>query len=168
TSVDGLTYEKVSSGTWENNSDKKTATFAPVSAKYVKVEVTDGKNGYASAAEIDILTDSTSVTPYATPYALPNKIMKASANSEESSANPASNAIDGDSDTIWHSQWSETNQYPYNLTLEMDETRNITQVAYLPRQDGSDNGHILNYNIYTSVDGLTYEKVSSGTWENNS
>ncbi|CAH2464498.1 MULTISPECIES: discoidin domain-containing protein [Bacillus cereus group] len=168
TSVDGLTYEKVSSGTWENNSDKKTATFAPVTAKYVKVEVTDGKNGYASAAEIDILTDSTSVTPYVTPYALPNKIMKASANSEESSANPASNAIDGDSDTIWHSQWSETNQYPYNLTLEMDETRNITQVAYLPRQDGSDNGHILNYNIYTSVDGLTYEKVSSGTWENNS
>ncbi|MED1406569.1 discoidin domain-containing protein [Bacillus mycoides] len=168
TSVDGLKYEKVSSGTWENNSDKKTATFAPVTAKYVKVEVTDGKNGYASAAEIDILTDSTSVTPYVTPYALPNKIMKASANSEESSANPASNAIDGDSDTIWHSQWSEPNQYPYNLTLEMDETRNITQVAYLPRQDGSDNGHILNYNISTSVDGLMYEKVSSGTWENNS
>ncbi len=39
----------------ENNSDKKTATFTPVTAKYVKVEVTKGQNGFASAAEVDIL-----------------------------------------------------------------------------------------------------------------
>ncbi|HDR3494310.1 TPA: discoidin domain-containing protein [Bacillus wiedmannii] len=55
TSVDGLKYERVSSGTWENNKDKKTVTFEPVAAKYVKIEVTNGKNGYASAAEVDIL-----------------------------------------------------------------------------------------------------------------
>ncbi|MDR2996440.1 MAG: discoidin domain-containing protein, partial [Bacillus cereus] len=55
TSVDGVSYNKISSGTWENNSNKKTATFTPVTAKYVKVEVTKGQNGFASAAEVDIL-----------------------------------------------------------------------------------------------------------------
>ncbi|MBJ8096438.1 hypothetical protein JDS71_29125, partial [Bacillus cereus] len=266
-SVDGLTYEKVSSGTWENNSDKKTATFDPVSAKYVKLEVLNGVNGFSSAAKVDILTDSTFVTPHVLPkttigtesqeevktgwqsidgvtyyyengkpatgfktidgvnyyfsttgdlskniwenvfilnsngsislygydlilkeettfevfmngkristlgtfqegtnmndrvwgilatsithgqawnpqnkfeikangntiatldnptlVALSKKTMKVSANSEESSQveNLASHAIDGNPDTLWHSKWSETNQYPYSLTLEMD------------------------------------------------
>ena len=41
-----LRMTKISSGTWENNSDKKTATFTPVTAKYVKVEVTKGQNGF--------------------------------------------------------------------------------------------------------------------------
>ncbi|MEI3894535.1 MULTISPECIES: discoidin domain-containing protein [unclassified Bacillus (in: firmicutes)] len=162
TSVDGVKYDKVSSGTWENNSDKKTATFNPVTAKYVKVEVTNGQNGLASAAEVDILTDVTSVKP----YLLPKNTMKASANSEELTGS-ASKAIDGKTDTMWHSGWT-ANQYPYNLTLELDKNQTISKVDYLPRQDGSENGRILNYNIYTSIDGVKYDKVSSGTWENNS
>ncbi|TKI87952.1 discoidin domain-containing protein, partial [Bacillus cereus] len=108
TSVDGIKYEKASSGTWGNNSDKKTATFNPVTAKYVKIEVTNGQNGFASAAEVDILTDSPSVKP----YVLPKNTMKASANSEEASGS-ASKAIDGKTDTFWHSSWTP-NQYPYN------------------------------------------------------
>ncbi|MFY4674991.1 M60 family metallopeptidase [Bacillus anthracis] len=162
TSVDGVKYDKISTGTWENNSDKKNATFDPVTAKYVKVEVTNGQNGFASAAEVDILTDSPSVKP----FILPKNTMKASANSEESSGS-ASKAIDGKTDTIWHSSWTP-NQYPYNLTLELDKNQTISKVDYLPRQDGSENGRILGYNIYTSVDGVKYDKVSSGTWGNNS
>jgi hypothetical protein len=161
TSVDGVKYDKVSSGTWENNKDKKTATFNPITTKYVKMEVTDGKNGFASAAEVDVLTDSTSVKP----YILPKNTMKASANSEESTGS-ASKAIDGKTDTFWHSSWT-ANQYPYNLTLELDKNQTISKVDYLPRQDWSENGRILTYNIYTSVDGVRYDKVSSGTWENN-
>ncbi|MEK4867989.1 discoidin domain-containing protein [Bacillus sp. FSL E2-8895] len=162
TSVDGVKYDKVSSGTWENNSDKKNATFNPVTAKYVKVEVTNGNIGYASAAEVDVLTDSTSIKP----YVLPKNTMKATASSEESQ-NAASKAIDGKTDTMWHSS-GPPNQYPYNLTLELDKNQTISKVDYLPRQDWSENGRILAYNIYTSVDGVKYDKVSSGTWENNS
>jgi hypothetical protein len=109
-------------------------------------------------------TDSKPIKPLA---ALSKNTMKASANSEES-RDPASNAIDGNPNTIWHSQWNVQNQYPYNLTLELDKNQTISQIDYLPRQDGSENGRILNYNIYTSVDGVKYDKVSSGTWENNS
>ncbi|PGW18306.1 M60 family metallopeptidase [Bacillus cereus] len=109
-------------------------------------------------------TDTKTVKPLA---ALSKKIMKASANSEESWRDPASNAIDDNPNTIWHTQWSAPNQYPYNLTLDLGKTQTITQVAYLPRQDWSENGIIFNYNIYTSTDGSNYKKVTSGTWENN-
>ncbi|PFJ23993.1 hypothetical protein COI92_26825 [Bacillus anthracis] len=109
-------------------------------------------------------TDTKPVKPLAV---LSKKIMKASANSEESWRDPASNAIDDNPNTIWHTQWSAPNQYPYNLTLDLGKTQTITQVAYLPRQDWSENGIIFNYNVYTSTDGSNYKKVTSGTWENN-
>ncbi|PGC43206.1 hypothetical protein COM24_33725 [Bacillus toyonensis] len=109
-------------------------------------------------------TDTKPVKPLAV---LSKKIMKASANSEESWGDPASNAIDDNPNTIWHNQWSAPNQYPYNLTLDLGKTQTITQVAYLPRQDWSENGIIFNYNVYTSTDGSNYKKVTSGTWENN-
>ncbi|MGS0480003.1 M60 family metallopeptidase [Bacillus mycoides] len=109
-------------------------------------------------------TDTKPVKPLAV---LSKKIMKASANSEESWHDPASNAIDDNPNTIWHSKWSTKNQYPYNLALDLGETKTINQVACLPRQDGSNNGRILNYNIYTSMDGSNYQKVTSGTWESN-
>lgn len=109
-------------------------------------------------------TDTKPVKPLAV---LSKKIMKASANSEESWRDPASNAIDDNPNTIWHTQWSAPNQYPYNLTLDLGKTQTITQLAYLPRQDWSENGIIFNYNIYTSTDGSNYKKVTSGTWGNN-
>ncbi|HDX9588896.1 TPA: discoidin domain-containing protein [Bacillus pseudomycoides] len=109
-------------------------------------------------------TDSKPVKPLAV---LSKKTMKASASSEEGWRDPASNAIDGKPDTIWHSKWSAPNQYPYNLTLALDKVRKISKIACLPRQDWSDNGRIVSYNIYTSIDGSNYQKVSSGTWQSN-
>ncbi|MEK4916246.1 M60 family metallopeptidase [Bacillus sp. FSL E2-8887] len=108
--------------------------------------------------------DSKPVKPLAV---LSKTIMKANANSEESWHDPASNAIDGNPNTIWHSKWSTPNQYPFNLTLDLGDTRTITQLSYLPRQDTSTNGRILIYNIYTSTDGVDYQKVAFGTWENS-
>ncbi|PEA52481.1 hypothetical protein CON64_23520 [Bacillus pseudomycoides] len=109
-------------------------------------------------------TDSNPVKPLAV---LSKKTMKASASSEEGWRDPASNAIDGKPDTIWHTKWDAPNQYPYNLTLELDKARTISKIGCLPRQDWSENGRILSYNIYTSMDGSNYQKVSSGTWASN-
>ncbi|MEK7019601.1 M60 family metallopeptidase [Bacillus sp. FSL R9-9410] len=98
---------------------------------------------------------------------LPKQNMKVIASSEELGVEPATNAIDGNPYTRWHSKWSEPNKYPSNLTIDLGETRTITQLSYLPRQDESPNGRILSYNIYTSTDGVNYQKVTSGTWENS-
>ncbi|MBE5107921.1 discoidin domain-containing protein [Bacillus thuringiensis] len=158
TSLDGTNFTKVASGTWADDSTQKTAKFADTNAQYVKLEVVTSHAGFASAAEVGV-----GVTPVK-PSVLPKNTMKASANSVESQ-DSATKAIDGKADTFWHTSWT-TGQYPYNLTLELDKNKTISQVDYLPRQDGSENGRILNYNIYTSVDGVNYEKVTSGTWEN--
>ncbi|MEK4745802.1 MULTISPECIES: M60 family metallopeptidase [unclassified Bacillus (in: firmicutes)] len=98
---------------------------------------------------------------------LPKQNMKVIASSEELGVEPATNAIDGNPYTRWHSKWSEPNKYPSNLTIDLGETRTITQLSYLPRQDESSNGRILSYNIYTSTDGVNYQKGTSGTWENS-
>ncbi|MEK7019770.1 M60 family metallopeptidase [Bacillus sp. FSL R9-9410] len=98
---------------------------------------------------------------------LPKQNMKVIASSEELGVEPATNALDGNPYTRWHSKWSEPNKYPSNLTIDLGETRTITQLSYLPRQDESPNGRILSYNIYTSTDGVNYQKGTSGTWENS-
>ncbi|MBF7150896.1 M60 family metallopeptidase [Bacillus toyonensis] len=98
---------------------------------------------------------------------LPKQNMKVIASSEELGVEPATNAIDGNPYTRWHSKWSEPNKYPSNLTIDLGETRTITQLSYLPRQDECPNGRILSYNIYTSTDGVNYQKVTSGTWEDS-
>ncbi len=53
-SSDGETWTDVADGTWASDILEKTATFSPVSAKYVKFTATAGTNDFASAAEISI------------------------------------------------------------------------------------------------------------------
>ncbi|WP_314584755.1 discoidin domain-containing protein [Paenibacillus terrigena] len=58
-STDGTTFTKVLSGTWASDNALKTATFAAVPAKYIKLEATAAFNGWASAAEINVFKDPT-------------------------------------------------------------------------------------------------------------
>jgi hypothetical protein len=54
-SEDGETFTQVASGSWAADARLKTATFAPVAARYVRLEATAAHNGsYASAAEVAV------------------------------------------------------------------------------------------------------------------
>ncbi len=61
TSVDGTSFTPAASGTWSDDSSEKIAEFAPVSSRYVKLKATSGHGGYASAAEINVVKDSSNV-----------------------------------------------------------------------------------------------------------
>jgi hypothetical protein len=50
-SSDGANYADVSTGTWADDSSVKSASFSPVTARYLRITVTGGAYGYASAAE---------------------------------------------------------------------------------------------------------------------
>ncbi|TKI93510.1 discoidin domain-containing protein, partial [Bacillus wiedmannii] len=78
----------------------------------------------------------------------------------------AANAVDGNSTTMWHTLWDGSDKAPY-ITIKLKEITNISQLAYVPRQDGGYNGNITSYNIYTSLDGVNFTKVATGNWENN-
>ena len=102
-----------------------------------------------------------------------NKIEKVqvevvNASSQETGDGDASNLVDDDATTIWHTMYSVTMaKYPHWVDLDAGEVRTIKGFVYLPRQD-SRNGNIKNYSIQTSMDGKTWsEPVAQGAFENN-
>jgi alpha-galactosidase len=83
---------------------------------------------------------------------------------------PASNAVDGDLTTIWHSQFSPTHDpLPISFTVDLKSAQNVTGLTYQPRLDGDVTGIITGYTIETSTDGITFSAAAPpGTWEQDS
>ncbi len=69
----------------------------------------------------------------------------------------ATNAIDGNYNTNWHSAWngSDTERY---ITIKLDKPRYISAVEYVP--GGGGNGKILDGTVYGSMDGENWEVLS--------
>jgi hypothetical protein len=53
-SVDGRQYVRVATGQWPNDSTMKLVTFAPASARYIRLEALAANGGYAAATEIAV------------------------------------------------------------------------------------------------------------------
>ena len=88
----------------------------------------------------------------------------------EQGAEPASNAVDNNTGTLWHSQWNadltgSPDQRYIQITLE--ETTIINALRYLPRQSGNNNGIITEYKIEVSTDGNSWKEVKTGNWDAN-
>ena len=75
------------------------------------------------------------------------------------------NIIDGDSETMWHTQWKPVSApYPHEIVIEIPEKVTLKGLIYTPRQDHR-NGLIKNYEIYLSNDDNGWgEPVQSGTF----
>ncbi|MCJ1231856.1 hypothetical protein MMC12_008535 [Toensbergia leucococca] len=92
---------------------------------------------------------------------------KVTADSYESGTNNApANAIDGNTSTFWHTEWTPVNvPLPHNITFDMLQTYYVDSLSYLPRQDGVSNGNIGEHQIVLSTDGVTWSKpVAIGTY----
>jgi len=64
------------------------------------------------------------------------------------------NAVDGNPDTFWHTQWQDASpEHPHEIIIELTPPSVIKGFTYLPRQDDSDNGSIKDYEFYVSNDG---------------
>jgi F5/8 type C domain len=77
----------------------------------------------------------------------------------------ATNAIDGNPATIWHTEWSQsTAPLPHTLVLDLGAAYQVDGFRYLPRQDGTPNGTIAGYQFFVSPDGTTWgTAVAAGT-----
>ncbi len=68
----------------------------------------------------------------------------------------AGNAIDGRSDTFWHTEWYRQDpDFPHEIVIDLGGTYEVSGVNYLPRQRGI-NGTVYSYEILVSRD--------AGTW----
>lgn len=78
---------------------------------------------------------------------------------------PAGNAIDGDPDTIWHSEWKPSpGPLPHALTLDLVKPVPMSGIRYLPRQDMA-NGRIAGFAVFVSDDGKNWgDPLVAGRW----
>ncbi len=84
--------------------------------------------------------------------------------SSEQTGYEATNAIDGDPATIWHTPWNPDAPMPHEVIVTLKSPIEIAGLTYLPRQDMA-NGRIARYEIVLSLDGQTWTNpVASGQW----
>lgn len=93
-----------------------------------------------------------------------NRTVKATACSKNGSEGP-DKAIDGNKNTIWHTNYSgedKCGQNPHWIDFEMKEPTAVSGLTYTPRANGG-NGNLTNYEIKVSDDGKNYTSVATGT-----
>jgi len=81
----------------------------------------------------------------------------------------ATNAIDGDETTYWHTRWGDNEpRPPHEIIIDMKDTYKIEKFVYVPRKDG-DNGRIKGFEIYFSNDPAKWGvPAASGEFANTS
>ncbi len=91
------------------------------------------------------------------------KVVKA--DSEQAGEGPAKDAIDGDPDTYWHTQYDpKTDRYPHELVIDMGKETTLSALRETPRQDGGVNGRVKGYEVYMSDSPTSWgEPVAKGT-----
>jgi galactose oxidase len=167
TSTNGTTWgAPVASGTLADDSTQKNIAFAATQTRYVRLTALTeaGNRGqWSSAAELNLLG---SADPN-----LPRTGWTVAADSQETAAESglATNAIDGNPATFWHTRWSSVvDPLPHTFTIDMHATNTVAGLSYLPRPAASRNGVIGGYRIETSTDGGTWALATSGTLADDS
>ncbi|MEE0830777.1 MAG: discoidin domain-containing protein, partial [Longicatena sp.] len=72
----------------------------------------------------------------------------------------ADKTLDYNNSTHWHSDWSGSDRLPISITYDLGQSYDLANIAYLPRQDGSWNGDIFEFDLYVGDDAnnLTFVK----------
>jgi alpha-glucosidase len=114
---------------------------------------------------------ATAPAPIAAPAAASAKValkfVKADSEETASEDGKGANAVDGDPNTFWHTQYQDaTPECPHEIIIELTPPSTIKGFTYLPRQDDTENGTIKDYEFYVSDDGKDFgQAVSKGTFE---
>ncbi|HEU5395948.1 MAG TPA: discoidin domain-containing protein [Verrucomicrobiae bacterium] len=126
----------------------------------------------SSALEPPLTPSTPAPAPAAPPPAAVTagiKLTVVHADSEETAGEDgkAANAVDGDTNSFWHTQWQDAApEPPHEITIELTPPATIRGFTYLPRQDDSENGMIRDYEFYVSRDGTNFTQVTRGTFPN--
>lgn len=164
-STDGNTWEYIRSATGTDDTIERAYGFQAVLAQYIKIIGRTACNGsnYAGAAEIRAYGSLNTNAPE-----IPKTNWSIKSVDSEQTGNPATNLIDGNTTTMWHTQYTPVLAvYPHEVQLDLGATYAISKFRYLPRTSGI-NGTIAGYSIYVSVDGISWgTPVSTGVWANS-
>ena len=126
------------------------------------VRITGVGNGTTTAVVDHVTYNITVKTPV-----IVSDTITATAGSQHATTgnNSASAAVDKDTTTVWHSNWSNdtANRDKHWITIDLGKEYKVDGLRYLSRS-GSINGIITGYEISYSVDGETFKDATSGEW----
>ncbi len=122
-----------------------------------------------STSSASSATPAAAQTPPSAPVKVKLKFIKADSEETAGEDGKAANAVDGDPNTFWHTQWQDASpECPHEIVIELTPPATIKGFTYLPRQDDSENGTIKGYEFYVSNDGQDFgQPVAKGEWENS-
>jgi beta-galactosidase len=136
------------SGAFAAGTGLQEVKFAsPEKGRYFCIEALDAQDGKASAAiaEIELLDAAGKALSH-------EGWTVASVDSEErvGEDGTAENAIDGQTTSFWHTQWSNASpKYPHRLVLDLGSEQTVGGFRYVPRQGAANvAGRIKDYKVY--------------------
>ncbi len=195
-SLDDEMYQKVAEGKWENNIEAKTVKFPyNYKTKLVRLEIISATAGYASAGEIRALTpnknartldvagdvkreslakvfkieeDVTIDNDYGDEIGIEGWTFDTSSTNANNGkpAEVPERVIDGNLESHWHTMINPKAEAPHYITVILPKEEVISGYRYYPRLK-SPAGICTRYEIHISPDGENFEKISEGTWKNN-
>ena len=140
---------------------------ACTSALAVCAMLSSGCKSDQTACSTSCSTPAATQTPAAAPLKVALKVVKADSEETAGEDGKAANAVDGDPNTFWHTQWQDTTpELPHEIVIELAPAAAIKGFTYLPRQDDTENGTIKDYEFYVSNDGSNFgQPVAKGSFE---
>lgn len=111
------------------------------------------------------LSDDLEIAVVENPYTLiPQSNMTATATSVYggTTEGPASNVLDGNVRTIWHTNYAPKDELPQSITVSFDQPYTVGRFVYTPRQNGT-NGIISEYELYAIHQDGSKDLVASGS-----
>ena len=140
----------IKQGEFPNSTAAQDVTVGPHTSRYVCLESVSSQRGtpFASVAEFWLLDGDGRALPR-------TGWQVACVDSEEPGASDvAANAIDGDLDTKWHSQWQQAQPpHPHRLVIDLGKPTAFAGFRYLPRPDGNSVSMIKGWRFYATDQG---------------
>jgi hypothetical protein len=182
-SMDGVTWgSSVTSGAFQNTVQEQQASFNSKMGRYVRLRVVSevGGHPWAAVAEINVLAGggdssgggggSSGGSGGSSEQAISqaNWILRHTDSQEVAGNYLATQAFDGDPNTLWVSEWVSSSPVPpHEIQIDLGTQYDLTGFRYLPRQDGLPYGRVSEYRFYVSTDGSNWgSAVVSGVFPN--
>ena len=78
----------------------------------------------------------------------------------------AEKTLDRQNNTHWHSNWADTSQkLPQSILYDLGQEYDLGTISFLPRQDSSYNGDILEMNVYVGDSASNLRFIGTYTFE---
>jgi len=140
----------------------------PVLSGDASVQVRNGATGTKLASDYDTYSFTVDTDTDERHYVPVAHLSIAGVSSQATAqGRPATNAIDGNIHTNWHSAWNGTDTERF-ITIKFDHDVDLRAVEYY--QGAGGNGKILDGTLYGSMDGETWEtlqQVKDWKWSSN-